>query len=47
MLSASVDIISGTVQLDVTYDDGTLQTALNERYGEGVVKVYSALIPAA
>jgi hypothetical protein len=46
MLFASVDIMTGTVQLGVTYDDGTLQAQLNERHGEGVVKVYSALIPA-
>lgn len=46
MLFASVDIMTGTVQLGVTYDGGTLQAELNERYGEGVVKVDSALIPA-
>jgi hypothetical protein len=46
MLSASVDIMTGTVQLTVAYDDGTLQAELDERYGEGVVDVESALIPA-
>ena len=47
ILFASVDIIAGTVHLGVSYDDnGTLQAELNERYGEGVVKVDSALIPA-
>jgi hypothetical protein len=45
-LFASVDVMTGTVQVGVTYDDGTLQAELNERYGEGVVKVDSALIPA-
>jgi hypothetical protein len=37
ILFASVDIMRGTVQLGVTYDDGALQAALNERYAEGVV----------
>ena len=45
-LYAGVDVRSGTVQLGVTYDDGTLQRRLDERYGEGVVQVHSALIPA-
>ena len=45
-LFASVDVTAGAVQLGVTYDDGTLQAELDERYGEGVVKVHSALIPA-
>ena len=34
------------MELGVTYDDGTLQDELNERYGERVVTVDSALIPA-
>lgn len=44
-LSASVDVLTGTVELIVTYDDGTLQLDLDERYGEGVVQVTSALVP--
>jgi hypothetical protein len=46
ILVASVDIMKGTVQVGVTYDDGTLQAALSEQYGKGVVEVNSALIPA-
>ena len=45
-LSSSVDVMTGTVDLGVTYDDGTLQAELDERYGEGVVRVHSALVPA-
>ena len=43
MISAS----SGhdVVEVDVEYDDGSLQRALDERYGEGVVRVHSALFP--
>ena len=43
MLSAS----SGrdVVDLDVEYDDGSLQRVLDERYGAGVVRVHSALFP--
>jgi hypothetical protein len=44
MMSAS----SGhdVVEVDVEYDDGSLQRAFDERYGEGVVRVHSALFPA-
>ena len=45
ILFVRVDIMTGTVHLRVTYDDGALQADLNEHYGEGVVKVDSALIP--
>ena len=45
-LFASVDIMTDTVHLGVAYDDGALQAELDEHYGEGVVKVDSALIPA-
>jgi hypothetical protein len=35
------------VTLEVIYDDGTLQDQFDERYGEGVVRVSSALRPYA
>jgi hypothetical protein len=43
MLSAggSLDVVA----LEVIYDDGTLQAGFDRRYGEGVVKVSSALSP--
>lgn len=47
MLSAGTDVTTGTVELYVIHDDGTLQTALDEKYGEGVVRVDSALVPAS
>ena len=46
LVSSGVDTMAGTVHLTVTYDDGTLQAELDERYGEGVVEVESALVPA-
>lgn len=45
LLSAGVDGITGTVQLSVVFDDGQLQATANERYGDGVVVVNSALVP--
>lgn len=33
------------VDLEVIYDDGSLKQDLDERYGEGVVRVHSALQP--
>jgi hypothetical protein len=33
------------VELDVTYDDGSLQRRFDERYGVGVVRVHSAIFP--
>ena len=33
------------VELDVEYDDGSLQQRFDQRYGEGVVRVHSALFP--
>jgi hypothetical protein len=44
MLSASVDVMTGSVELTVAHDDGTLQAELDRRYGEGVVDVASALV---
>lgn len=35
------------VRVDVTFDDGSIQAYLDERFGEGVVTVFSALRPAA
>ncbi|MFC3686947.1 hypothetical protein [Aquipuribacter hungaricus] len=46
MLSAGVDVLTGTVQLTVTYDDGALRSELDGRYGDGVVQVISALVLA-
>jgi hypothetical protein len=37
---------NGAVELNVIYDDGTLQRRLDEEYGEGLVVVSSALQPA-
>ncbi|MGN6574540.1 MAG: hypothetical protein ACTHKG_02530 [Nocardioides sp.] len=39
--SASHDV----VDLDVEFDDGSLQRRFDEEYGEGVVRVHSALFP--
>lgn len=45
MLSVVNDGMSGMVVLDVVHDDGALQAEMDERYGEGVVEVVSALTP--
>jgi hypothetical protein len=39
--SASHDV----VDLDVEFDDGSLQRRFDEEYGEGVIRVRSALFP--
>jgi hypothetical protein len=36
-----------TVELGVVYDDGSIQAGLDEEYGDGLVRVSSALVPAA
>jgi hypothetical protein len=45
-LGAWSDSRTGQVHLEVMYDDGTLQATLDEEYGDGVVRVHSALVPA-
>lgn len=45
LLLAASDVLTGTVEATVTFDDGTLQAALDERHGEGVVRLTSALLP--
>lgn len=45
-LASSADTVTGHVDLRVILDDGTLQRELDERYGEGLVRVHSALQPA-
>lgn len=44
-LGSGVDTMSGRVELTVIVDDGSLQAQLDDRYGEGVVVVHSALQP--
>lgn len=41
----SGSITDGTVVIRVTYDDGTRQRQLDQRYGAGLVRVDSALRP--
>lgn len=45
LLGSSVDVVTGHVELRVILDDGDLQRELDERYGEGLVRVHSALQP--
>lgn len=40
---AGADLV---LEISVVFDDGTLQDELDARYGEGVVRVHSALAPA-
>ena len=46
-LWSSTDIVEGRVDLGVVFDDGTLQTEYDAKYGAGVVRVVSALKPVA
>lgn len=46
VLGSSTDVVTGTVDVTVTYDDGSLQSELDDRYGEGVVRVSAALVSA-
>lgn len=43
--SASYDVVTQTFEVDVTLDDGTLQTTYDQRYGPGTVTVRSWLQP--
>ena len=44
-MSASSDMIAERIDLSVLFDDGTLQRAMDARYGAGLVRVTSALYP--
>lgn len=46
MLASYTETRSDQVVVDVVYDDGTVQQQLDGEYGEGVVRVVPALIPA-
>lgn len=46
-LMAGIDTMRGTVELQVIYDDGTLQAEMDAAHGPGTVRVSSALVPAA
>jgi len=46
MMSSSQDVTTGTIELWVIHDDGTLQRQLDAEHGPGVVRVISALQPA-
>ena len=43
-LGVGTDVLDNTVNFSVIYDDGALQRELDEKYGEGVVEVDSALV---
>jgi hypothetical protein len=45
ILGSGIDSMTGTLYVDVILDDGTMQRSLDDRYGEGVVRVHSALEP--
>ena len=46
VLSAGENGISGTVEVTLVYDDGTLQDRFDVEYGPGVVRVTSSLVSA-
>jgi len=46
MMSSSLDTETGTIEVQVVLDDGTLQATYDERYGPGLVRVTSWLQPA-
>ena len=43
-LGAGTNVLNNSVEISVIYDDGTLQRELDEKYGEGVVDVFPALV---
>ena len=45
VLVTDSDVIAGKVQIEVVWDDGTLQREADERYGDGLVEITSALQP--
>ena len=45
LLSAAVNVVANVVELDVVLADDEAERALDERYGEGAVRVSSALEP--
>ncbi|WP_345216682.1 hypothetical protein [Georgenia halophila] len=46
LLSSGVSVVQNRLDVQVTYDDGTLQERLDAEHGDGAVHVESALIPA-
>lgn len=46
ILSTGIPGTDLVLEVSVVFDDGTLQEELDARYGEGVVRVHSALAPA-
>lgn len=47
VLGSGPDTLTGTLDVQVVHDDGTFQAELDERYGAGVVRVESALVPVS
>jgi hypothetical protein len=45
LLQAGPDVVREVVEVQVLHDDGTLQRAMDAKYGPGVVRVTSALYP--
>lgn len=45
VVGGSPDGVTGVVKVDVVYDDGSLQRGVDDRFGEGLVRVTSALKP--
>lgn len=44
-IATSVDSFTSTLDFEVAYDDGTIQRAVDEKYGAGVVRVTAQLQP--
>ncbi|WP_120006195.1 hypothetical protein [Nesterenkonia muleiensis] len=45
-LSAGVEATTNQLTVEVTYDDGSLESQLHEIYGEGTLRLSSRLVPA-
>jgi hypothetical protein len=47
LVSSSVDGVTSVIDLQVLFDDGSLQRRMDQTYGPGFVRVTSALLPAS
>jgi hypothetical protein len=45
IVSVMIDLADGCVVVGVEYDDGTLQAAVDERFGDGAIKIGSSFTP--
>lgn len=45
VLMSSVDVVTGMVDIQLVFDDGSLQRVVDDRYGAGIVRISARLQP--